>query len=387
MMTERYLHWAKTHPPARFELTVSGAPRVSAQEFGIRSNDVDTIVQGTYGHPELIARIAALHGVAPATVLPVPGASMANFIALACAVGRGKRVAIESPAYEPLLRTAEFLGLEILRFERDPRNGLAPDVDQVATALRAGARAVVMTDLHNPSGRLCPADVMQAVAARCAEHGAYVIVDEVYRDFAHINRGIPRATASLLGPNVIVTNSLTKAYGLGGLRAGWLVAAPELMERARARGVPVWSYNAGADRLSFGFHPWAAGLQGRYQWHYAFWKAPYDIFAEGWGVTFPSPEGPLPTPEYERTREGIEDWRWLNWLERLCSDSPQSQSSIKARALLDSIRKDTPLYLDDALVTGLEEGKGYEGGLNARMVEWRRQVQEAIIGIMKRGEG
>jgi hypothetical protein len=69
-----------------------------------------------------------------------------------------------------------------------------------------------------------------------------------------------------------------------------------LMERARARGVPVWSYNAGADRLSFGFHPWAAGLQGRYQWHYAFWKAPYDIFAEGWGVTFPSPRGLFPRP-------------------------------------------------------------------------------------------
>lgn len=159
-----------------------------------------------------------------------------------------------------------------------------------------------------------------------------------------------------------------------------------LMQRARARGVPVWSYNAGADRLSFGFHPWAAGLQGRYQWHYAFWKAPYDIFAEGWGVTFPSPEGPLPTPEYERTREGIEDWRWLNWLERLCADSAGKESTNRARALLDSIRKDVPLYLDDALVTGLEAGKGYEGGLNARMVEWRRQVQEAIIEVLKEGE-
>ncbi len=76
----------------------------------------------------------------------------------------------------------------------------------------------------------------------------------------------------------------------------------------------------------------------------------------------------------------------MNWLERLCSDSSGKESAIRARALLESIRKDTPLYLDDALVTGLEAGKGYEGGLNARMVEWRRQVQEAIVGIIKEGE-
>jgi aspartate/methionine/tyrosine aminotransferase len=63
--------------------------------------------------------------------------------------------------------------------------------------------------------------------------GAWLIIDEVYLDYMHANRGGELRTAASLGPHVIATSSLTKVYGLGGLRAGWLMSSPEITERVR----------------------------------------------------------------------------------------------------------------------------------------------------------
>ena len=152
-----------------------------------------------------------------------------------------------------------------------------------------------------------------------------------------------------------------------------------LIDRAQKRGIPTWNYNAGVDRLSFGFHPWATGAQGRWQWHYAFWNDPYNVFEVGWGVTFPSPDGPLPTPQYERSREGAEDLRWLEALEAKLAAHPYHPAAGEARRLLESIRSEIPTYLDDALKTGEEAGDGYQGDLNARLPLWREQILRVLL--------
>jgi aspartate/methionine/tyrosine aminotransferase len=132
-----------------------------------------------------------------------------------------------------MLRVADFLDLELAPIERPPHNRCRIDFDVVADALAAGARAVFITDLHNPSGLLCPVEEMGELARLTASHGAHLIVDEVYRDYAVINRGAPLATAATLSEHILVTNSLTKVYGLGTLRLGWLLAAPKTIEKAR----------------------------------------------------------------------------------------------------------------------------------------------------------
>ncbi len=228
-----YLRWAKTHAPARYELTVSGVMPVSPEEFDLSGEAMSLAVQGAYGHPELLELIAERYGVATAHVLPVTGTSSANFVALASATERGQRIAVEYPAYEPLMRIGEMLDLELIRFSRDRSRRYAPTVDEIDRALQQGARVVVLSDLHNPSGCLCPRDELRQVAALCERHSATLLVDEVYRDFAHINCGVARETAATLGPHVIATNSLTKVYGFGGVRAGWLIGSAALIERAR----------------------------------------------------------------------------------------------------------------------------------------------------------
>ena len=228
-----YLRWAKTHARARYELSSSGVPPVSGDEWPESPERVDTTVSGAYGHPRLIELIAIRYGVRPEQVLPVTGTSTANFIVLACAARGGGPVALEWPAYEPLLRVLELLGLVAVRFHRQASADFAPDVDQIRRLLRQGARTVILTDLHNPSGRLCPSDLLREVSDVCGEYGAHLVVDEVYRDFTHLNHGLCRETAARLGPHVIATSSLTKVYGFGGLRVGWLIGSPALVEQSR----------------------------------------------------------------------------------------------------------------------------------------------------------
>lgn len=230
--TAGYLYWAKTHPLARFELTASGVPAARIDDFDGQPETPDIEIRGAYGDPELIQAIAALRGVAPESVLPVPGASTANFIALSCAAAAGDRVLIERPVYDPLVRVARFLGLRCSFFRRVTEQGFRPDLEAVRRELTEGAKAVVMSNLHNPSGRICPAEDLQELAALTARYDACLIVDEVYLDFATLNGNRKRGGAARLGNHVVVTDSLTKVYGLGGLRAGWMIADPGFVRRA-----------------------------------------------------------------------------------------------------------------------------------------------------------
>jgi aspartate/methionine/tyrosine aminotransferase len=88
-------------------------------------------------------------------------------------------------------------------------------------------RLIVMTNLHNPSGALSGDADLRAIGSIAETCGAHVLVDEVYLDSAVP----PRSTSARLGPQFVVTNSLTKVYGLSGLRCGWILAEPELAER------------------------------------------------------------------------------------------------------------------------------------------------------------
>ena len=98
-------------------------------------------------------------------------------------------------------------------------------------------------------------------------------------------------------------------------------------------------YNAGMNRLSWGFYPWAIGAKGRWEWHYNFWTDAHNPFASGTGATMPSPDGPLPTEGYERVRAGIDDYRFL----MLAEKRPE------ARKLLEEIRGKIPHYLEGEL--------------------------------------
>jgi len=227
-----YLRWAKVHHRARYELTNSGVPTVRPTDLGA-ALPVSLEVRGAYGDPDLIQTIAELYTVAPEAIVPVPGTSSANFVAMAATMNHGDCVMLERPVYQPLGQVAQFLGLRSLPLSRLAANDFNIDLADVDAGLEKGARAVVVTNLHNPSGQELAMDLLGTLAARCARVNATLIVDEVYLDAAYLAGHRRRSTAATLARNVVTTSSLTKIYGLGGLRTGWLIAPPPVVERAR----------------------------------------------------------------------------------------------------------------------------------------------------------
>jgi aspartate/methionine/tyrosine aminotransferase len=150
---------------------------------------------------------------------------MANHLAMAALLDPGDEVLIEHPAYELLVSAALFLGAQVKRFARAEENGYALDPAAIRRVLTPKTRLIVVTNLHNPSSVLTRDPALREVGELAHSVGAHVLVDEVYLDAVY--EDTPR-TAYLLGPEFIVTNSLTKVYGLSGLRCGWILAQPDL---------------------------------------------------------------------------------------------------------------------------------------------------------------
>jgi aspartate/methionine/tyrosine aminotransferase len=226
-MQSDYMHWAKFKKPVRFALTGSEVPHFRMDSLGIEIADLDLDGTSHPRYPPLREAIGDRYGVPAEQVVAADGTSMANFLAMAALISPGDEVLIERPTYEPLLGAASFLGAEIRRFDRSSDDGFRIDLERVAAAMREHTRLIVITNLHNPSGALTEEDDLAALAELARRASARILVDEVYLDSAVP----PRRSAVHLGPEFVSTNSLTKVYGLSGLRCGWVLAEPELAER------------------------------------------------------------------------------------------------------------------------------------------------------------
>ena len=223
-----YLRWAKTHSPATYDLTSSGLPFYRLRDLPITIDELELSGSGGYGHEPLIRAIAARYRVPHECVVTTLGTSMANHFVYAAVLQPGDEVLIEHPAYEPLPALAAQLGIAVRRFARRADDGFRLDPAEVARAVTPKTRLIAITNLHNPSGALATDDELRAVAAVARGVGAKVLVDEVYLDA--LFEPEPR-TSFHLGDDFIVTSSLTKVYGLNGLRCGWVFAEPLLAER------------------------------------------------------------------------------------------------------------------------------------------------------------
>ena len=224
-MQSDYMHWAKFKKPVRFALTGSEVPHVRMDSLPISIADLDLDGASHPRYPPLREAIARRYQVTADQVVAADGTSMANFVAMAALISPGDEVLIERPTYDPLLNAASFLGADIKRFDRRPENGFATDVDRLRLSDRT--RLVVITNLHNPSSALMQEEELRALGDAAKRVGARILVDEVYLDSAVP----PRRSAIHLGPEFVCTNSLTKVYGLSGLRCGWILAESELAER------------------------------------------------------------------------------------------------------------------------------------------------------------
>ena len=228
-----YMSWAKAMPKARSNLARSGIAPCPSGLLRLSSRDFATHHPDGYGWPPLLHALGRRYRVSSDQVLTVSGGtSLANWVACAAALdgaGAGAEVIVERPTYEPLLRIQEAMGCRIRRLDRRYEDGWAIDPDRFASLVTRRTRLAIVTNLHNPSGARIDPATLRAIARALARVSAYLLVDEVYLECL---MGARTESAVHAGPNVIATNSLTKAYGLDGLRAGWMLGPRRVIARA-----------------------------------------------------------------------------------------------------------------------------------------------------------
>lgn len=223
-----YMLWAKTQQRARFNLATSGVGGFPLRELPVSIEDLEINGDSTYGYAPLQWAIANKCGVDADCVVAAAGTSFANHLAMAALIEPGDEVIIEHPVYELLLSAALYLGADVKRFCRREENGFAIDPADLRGVLSPRTKLIVVTNLHNPSSVLTPEATLREIGDLARSVGARVLVDEVYLDAVYENT--PRS-AYHLGPEFVITNSLTKVYGLSGLRCGWILAEPDLARR------------------------------------------------------------------------------------------------------------------------------------------------------------
>jgi hypothetical protein len=240
VMSSAYMQWSKSHVHVKYNLAGSGVMNCPFSMLPVKLEDLEITGESYYGYAPLQQQLALHCGVTAEQIFSTIGTSLANHMAMAVIIEPGDDILIEEPTYELLISTAQYLGATVKRFPRRMENAFQILPEDIERAITPKTKLIVLTNLHNPSGVLTDEGMLKHIGQIASSTGARVLVDEVYLDAAFEQS--PRSSIHL-GEEFVVTNSLTKAYGLSGLRCGWVLAKPDLIQR-------IWHLND-----LFGNHP------------------------------------------------------------------------------------------------------------------------------------
>jgi aspartate/methionine/tyrosine aminotransferase len=225
----------------RFNLSESGVHPLSVQGLlGLAGASAVPLLDVHLGYSQsngtdlLRERIAALYpGASPDQVLVTNGSSEANFAICWRLLEPADKVAIMLPNYLQTWGLTQNFGALVRGFQLHEEQRWEPTAEEIRSAITPGTKLVIVTNPHNPTGQVLSDEARDLIVKRSADVGAWLLADEVYQG-AELDG---RTTESFWGKydRVIVVNGLSKAYGLPGLRIGWMVAPAPFVAEAWAR--------------------------------------------------------------------------------------------------------------------------------------------------------
>jgi aspartate/methionine/tyrosine aminotransferase len=187
------------------------------------------------GAPELREAIAALYErIDPDEVIVTSCAEEGIFLLYHALLGAGDHAIVETPCYESALELAHSAGAEVSRWHRRYADGWAHDLDALNELLRANTRVIYVNQPHNPTGTLMDRATLERVAQLAAERGIVLFGDEVYRELEH-DPADRLPAACDLDARAVSLGSISKSYGLPGLRLGWLITRDAALREAIMR--------------------------------------------------------------------------------------------------------------------------------------------------------
>ncbi len=174
------------------------------------------------GSPGLRAEIGRIYAsIAPDNILVHAGAEEAVFLFMHAVLSAGDHVVVHEPAYQSLHEVARSIGCEVTPWRAREENGWALDPDELERLLRPGTKAIVLNIPHNPTGFHMPVEQLRRVVRTAEDRGIVLFSDEVYRGLEP-DPSLRLPAACDLGEHVVSLGVMSKAYGLAGLRIGWV---------------------------------------------------------------------------------------------------------------------------------------------------------------------
>jgi len=224
-----------------FNLGESGMPDVTVGELLSRCGETTESISelilkdnDTRGTERLRSAISATYGndINSENITVTTGTSEALFILFCISLEQRTSVVVPFPSFQALYEVPRALGAQLKFYHLDSKRRFIPEPDEVCSLIDDTTGMVVINTPHNPSGGMLPDDVAGRVLKKAAFHGAMVIVDEHYR-FLPVGGNPPITSFARPDENIIATGSITKCFGLVGLRMGWIVAPQSLIHRIR----------------------------------------------------------------------------------------------------------------------------------------------------------
>ncbi|HJR59721.1 MAG TPA: aminotransferase class I/II-fold pyridoxal phosphate-dependent enzyme [Vicinamibacterales bacterium] len=217
-----------------YDMSESGVRPLSLRELVQMGFDLDAFLDVPLGYSqsngtiELRQRIAVHYPGATADHIEVTnGTSEANYLIALSQLRPGDDVAMEVPNYMQMPGVARSLGACVKTFRLQQETGWEPDWEEFERAVTPRTKLLYLSNPNNPTGAVLSENAMARIAARCEQTGTWLLADEVYLG-AEVDR--PRTNSFWgMGARVVVTSGLSKAYGIPGVRIGWLAGPPSLV--------------------------------------------------------------------------------------------------------------------------------------------------------------
>lgn len=183
-------------------------------------NDLPLAYSLHLGSDRFRALIASRSGLDADDILVTAAASSALFIVATALLKAKDHIVVTRPNYASNIETPRAIGCDITYVDANFDDGFVVDVDQIAQALRPNTKLISLTTPNNPTGTSMPADDLRRVVDLAKNHGCYVLVDETYAEITYQDSRAPSAAA--LGAHVVGVSSMSKAFGVPGIRIGWI---------------------------------------------------------------------------------------------------------------------------------------------------------------------
>ncbi len=217
-----------------FDLSESGIRAVSLRELIELGFELDEVLDTPLGYSqsngtvELRELLTEQYPGADVDNIEVTnGTSEANYLVALVALKSGDEMALQIPNYMQLWGPPRSLGARIRTFSLDFTRLWEPDWEEFEKAVTEKTRLVYVSNPNNPSGAVLSPESMQRIVRRCDEVGAYLLADEVYSGAERLLEQTPSFWG--MSDRVIVTSGLSKAYGIPGIRIGWMVGPKDLV--------------------------------------------------------------------------------------------------------------------------------------------------------------